>query len=356
MKRTLSILLAVCLMLSAVSLLAGCSKTGGGSGYPVTVGGVTIDKEPANIVVLNDDLADIVSYLGYDVKMVGRSAECDQDFLYVVPVMGSAASPDVNAITAAKADLVIADSTLNNNSKSALESAGVKVLTLESAKNEEDLRNLYISLGTALGGSEKGAVKGQEGYDALFTMLDKLNTASSSVVQTAAYLYLDGSGQLCTFVKGSLEYSIFNFNGCTNVLLNQTQPAVNPDELQKGSPAYVFYDSPAVLDYLKASPQLSNINGLVNGHTLQIPLKQFMRHGSTAEQTVFEMLNYIEKVTKSTPDQATVAPTKAAAAPTKAPATAEPETAEPVTEAPEVTEAQAEDVAVNEADNGNVVY
>lgn len=355
MKRTLSILLSLCLILSAMSLLAGCNKAGG-SGYPVEVAGVTIDKEPANIVVLNDDLADIVSYIGYDIKMVGRSAECDQDFLYVVPVMGSAASPDVNAITAAKADLVIADNTLGSNSKSALESAGVKVLTLTAAKNEEELRNLYISLGTALGGSEKGAVKGQEGYDSLFTMLDKLNTASSSVVQTAAYLYLDGSGQLCTFVKGSLEHSIFNFNGCTNVLLNQSQPTVNPDELQKGSPNYIFYDSPAVLDYLKASPQLSKISGLVSGHTLQIPLKQFMRHGSSAELTVFEMLNYIEKITKATPDQATVAPTKAAATPTKAPATEAPETEAPETDAPETDAQAADNVSADANADGQNTY
>ena len=357
MKRILSLITAVCLLLTVVSLFAGCDGPAGGE-YPVTIGDVTIDKEPESIVVLNDDLADIVSFLGYDIKMVGRSAECDQDFLYVVPVMGAAASPDVNAITAANTNLVIADSTLNANSKASLEQAGVKVLTLEPAKSAEELRTVYINLGMALGGKEKGAVKGQESYDELFNMLDTLNTATSSVVQTAAYLYLDGSGQLCTFVKDTLEYSIFSFNGCTNVFLNQATPVVNPDELRKGSPNYIFYDTPAVIQYLKASPELSKVSGLVNDHTMMIPLKQFMRHGSTAEKTVFDMLNYIEKVSKGTPDQAATTPkTAASTAPTSAATTAPTKPAE--TEADEESEEELEadeDIADSGVAENGIVY
>ena len=82
MKRILSIALALCMMLGCAALLGGCNGEKGDN-WPVTVGNVTIDKEPQNIVVLSDKLADIVSYIGYDVKMVGRSTECDQDFLYI---------------------------------------------------------------------------------------------------------------------------------------------------------------------------------------------------------------------------------------------------------------------------------
>ena len=100
MKRILSIALALCMLLSCAVVFTACSGEKSGE-YPVTVGGVTIEKEPKNIVVLNDVHADIISYIGYDIKMVGRSAECDQDFLSIVPAVGSAASPDVVAITAA---------------------------------------------------------------------------------------------------------------------------------------------------------------------------------------------------------------------------------------------------------------
>ena len=353
MKRTLSIVLVICLMLSVAALFAGCGEESGGPEYPVTIGGVTIDKEPQNVVVLNDDLADIISYIGYDIKMVGRSTECDQDFLHVVPEVGSAASPDLNAISNAAADLVIADSTLNANTKQSLESAGIKVLTMNPPTGEEELLNTYIDLGKALGGNVTGAGKGEKGYNDLFNMLDTLNTATSSVVQTAAYLYLDGSGQLCTFVKGSLEYKIFSFNGCTNVFLNQAEPVVKTEELRVGSPKYIFFDNPAVLDVVKTDPSLAKVDAMVNGHALMIPLKQFRRHGSTAEQTVFDMLNYIEKISKATADEATVAPTQAPTTAPKAAVTEAPAEEETAEEA--VTDAEVQTDAAVSAD-GEVQY
>lgn len=357
MKRTLSLILAFCIAMSCAVLLIGCDKTGSSAGYPVTINDTTIKKEPKKIVVLNDELADIISYIGYDIKMVGRSAECDQEFLHVVPTMGVAASPDVKAITDAGTDLVVADNTLSANIRQTLEQAGVTVLSITPPTTLEELHTVYVNLGTALGGSENGALKGENGFNDLHKMLDTLNTASSNVVQTAAYLYLDGSGQLCTLIKDSLEYVIFNFNGCSNVFVNQTEPVVNAKELKLSSPNYIFYDTPEVLEYLKKTPDFAKLSGLVKNQTLQIPIKQFRRHGSTAEQTVFQMLNYIEKITKATPDEATQAPTKAPetkAPETKAPETNAPETKAPETEAPE-TEAQ-EQAYYEEAYDNNYNY
>ena len=334
MKRTISIILAACIMLSCCALLGGCQKAGS-SDYPVTLGDVTIDKEPKNIVVLNDELADIISYIGYDIKMVGRSSECDQDYLYVVPIMGAAAAPDINAITAAGTDLVVADSTLTANAKSALEEANIKVLTLDPPTTEDELHTLYVNLGTALGGNETGAAKGENGYSSLFSMLSTLNKATSAVVQTAAYLYLDGSGQLCTFVKGSLEYKIFSYNGCTNVFLNQQTPVISASDLRVGSPKYIFYDTPETLAAVQADPEFAKVDAIFNGHTLQIPIKQFRRHGTTAEKTVFTMLDYIEKLSKTTPDEAenTAVSEAAAETPTAAETAAETEAASAVAEA-----------------------
>ena len=120
MKRILSIVLSLCLILSCAAIFGGCN-TKTSNDWPVTIGDVTIDKEPENIVVLNDVFADVISYIGYDIKMAGRSEECDQEFLHVVPVMGKGAAPDTAAIAAAKTDLVIADKTLSADAKSAIE-------------------------------------------------------------------------------------------------------------------------------------------------------------------------------------------------------------------------------------------
>ena len=99
---------AVCL-----ALLAGCS--GGGedisSGaaredYPVTVSDVTINEEPQEVVVLSQNLADVILAMNYEFSLVGRSAECTQSDLSVVPVM---TITDVDTMREAGVDLVLVD-------------------------------------------------------------------------------------------------------------------------------------------------------------------------------------------------------------------------------------------------------
>lgn len=341
MKRFLSLILSLCILLSCAVFFTGCSTGGVNSkDWPVTIGDVTIEKEPENIVVLNDVCADIISYIGYDIKMSGRSDECDQDFLYIVPTVGPAANPD---ITGTDADLVIADKTLSADAKSKIEATGAKVVIFDVPTTPEQLKNLYSDLGTVLGGKETGKEKGESGYEELLEMLSTMNTATSNVVQPVAYLYLDDSKQLCTFMKGTLEYQFFNYNGNDNVFANQENPVVNVEELRIGSPNFIFYDNETVLNTLTADADLANVTALIKQQTLLIPKKSFFRFGKSAEQAVFDMLNYIEKTTKATPDEATP---DAAAAAAEAPAAKAPA-------APTATEAPAaNDVA---ADDGEVI-
>ena len=337
MKRTLSLLLTACLIFGCVALLAGCKPEKGSNDFPVTFGDVTIEQEPKAIVVLSDKLADVITYIGYDVKMVGKSEECTQEFLQIVPAVGKAAAPDTAAITAAGADLVIADNTIPEEAKQSLTAAGIKVVTMNPATNTEQLGEMYENLGMILGGKETGREKGEKSFATLFDTLETLNTVTEKVVKTSAYLYLDESGQLCTFVKDSLEQKFFSYNGAANVLADQTEPLANIESLRIESPAFIFCDSIDVLNVLQSTPQLAKVNALVEGHTLVIPKANFERHGTSVEHAVFDMLSYIEKVTKATPDEATpaqAAPSDATVAPTQPAAT---------TAATEATEAEDEE-------------
>lgn len=346
MKRILSIVLSVCVLLSCAVIFAACD-TKNSKDWPVEMNGVTIDKEPENIVVLNDVHADVISYIGYNIKMVGRSAECDQDFLHVVPIMGSAASPDVNAIANADTDLVIADSTLSADAKSSIESNGAKVVVMDIPTNNEELKDLYINLGTVLGGKETGKEKGEKSYDEFFEMLDNLNTSTSNIVQTVAYLYLDDTGKLCTFTKGTMPFDFFNYNGKSNVFVNQEKPEVDLQQLRIGSPNYIFYDSEEVLTELKAHNELKNVNALKNEHTCLIPKKSFERYGSSTEKAIYDMLSYIQESSKSSEDEATPDYSPKVTVP---PATAAPK----ATDAPKATEAPKETAAEEAAANEDV--
>ena len=304
MKRTLSIFLVIAMLLSCAVFFSGCDDKKS-SEYPVTVGDVTIEAEPQSIVVLNDCIADIISYIEYDYKMVGRSIECDQDFLRIVPSVGTPDNPAVDTIAQKGADLVIADSTLSEKVRGKIEAEGITVITLDPPTDTTGLKELYSTLGAVLGGNTTGRAKGEKSYDGLFDMLGQFKTASTGVAKTSVYLYMDQNGRLCTFVKGSLEYKIFGYNGAVNVLSNQAEAAVDATQLKMGSPSYIFYDDESVLDYLKNDEKLMSLRALQNGKTYPIPLKNFKRYGTTCEQAVYDMVAFLNMQDAATIDEAT---------------------------------------------------
>ena len=353
MKRILSVTLIVCVLLSCAAVFSGCGGKKA-KDWPVEVAGVTIDKEPEKIVVLNDIHADIIAYIGYETKMVGRSSACDQEYLHSVPVMGTAAEPDVNAIANANADLVIADSTLSPSAKSSIESSGAKVIVLDVPAKTDDLKELYINIGTALGGKETGAEKGETKHEDLFDHLEAMSISTSNIVQTVAYLYLNDKGELCTFTPETLSYEFFSYSGKTNVFVNQKKdtPVIVPQELRLGSPNYIFYDSDDVLTALSANDEYKNVHALKDNHTYRIPKEDFSRCGKSTENALYQMLKYIEESSKATADEATVPPATVAAtvAETKPKETAAATTAETTAETTAPTEAAQDDEPIYYAD------
>lgn len=302
MKRTISLFIIVALIISCAFTLPGCSGSGSKE-YPVSYGDATISQEPQSIVVLNDSVADIIAYIGYHVKMAGRAVSCDQDYLRVVPSVGTSNNPAIDTIVQVGADLVIADSTLPDKIREKIEAQGIQVITMDRAGDLQSLEKQYSDIGAILGGNETGKKKGQDSYKSLFDMLSQFKTATTGVVKTTAYLYLDDSGALCSFTKGSLEQKIFNYNGTINALSHQETPQVNATDLRLGSPTYIFYDDEKVLEYLSNDEQLMNLGALREGRTYQLPLKKFYRQGVSFEKTVYEMIDYLNAQDQSTPDQ-----------------------------------------------------
>lgn len=304
-KKVISILL--CILMIAATTLCLCSCKGEESNeYPVTVAGITIEKEPQNIVVLSDCMADIISYIGYDIKMVGRSIQADQEFLSVVPLVGTSSDPNVDSIISYETNLVIADATLSESAKKALTEAGIPVLTLNRANSFEDLKTLYVSLGTALGGNVTGKQQGSDSYDILIkSMSDFKGAVPKDVVKTACYLYLDENGELCTLTKGTIEHELFSYCGAINVFPNQETPIVDLEQLKISTPSFIFYDDETVLEYLNNNAELSTMGALSNGKTYHVKKSDFDRQGTTYEELIYRMIEFMFITSEATADEAT---------------------------------------------------
>lgn len=304
-KRAISLLLCISLIFTMGLCLCACNGDKSNE-YPVTVGDVTIDKEPLNIVVLSSSMADIISYMGYDVKMVGRDIDSNQSFLSVVPIVGSALDPNVNSIISYEADLVIAEDSLSDNVKTSLLEAQIPVVTFSKATNLNELEELYVNIGTVLGGNITGAAQGQSSYDELITTLSDFEDAiPSDIVKTSCYLYLDDTGALCTFTKGSIEYELFSYCGAINVFSTQETPQVDLQQLKISTPSFIFYDDEAVLEYLNNDADLSTMGALTQGKTYQVDKMYFDRQGTTAEELIYHMIDFMFVQSEATVDEST---------------------------------------------------
>ena len=346
MKKLVSLILAAVLCFAAALPLAGC----GDENFPVSVANITIDKEPMNIVVLDPSSADIISYMNYDGKIVGRSDDVNQSFLSVAPSVGDANTPDVQKIIDSKAEIVFAGDKIDEKCVEEIEAANIKIIKLSIAGTPKDLSRNYNTIGKLLGGKVAGAQKGQSAYDKLIEHMDKLKVDAATAgdtqgVQTACYLYVD-NGTLCVMNSGTYVDMLIGYTGAVNVAVNVPDGNVDVGTLKVANPNFLFYADEQTLDVILNDKTLSQLDAVAGLNTMMITREQVTRQGQTALDTLEKMIYFMHPslaVKKATPDEAE---TQAAPAVTEAPTqAAQAATEAPTQEAPAATEAAPKSVA-----------
>lgn len=292
-KRLISILLAGALALSAMLMLAGCDE----GDYPVSVANIVIDSEPESIVVLDPDAADIIDYIGYSAKLVGRSDEVNQEWLSVAPSVGSAAEPDVNAIISSKADVVFATEELSDSAKQSLTEADITVVTMAEAITQAQIETNYISIGKILGGEEAGALKAERAYENLIESMTGIKAAvddarASDIPYEVCYLYTDDN-ELKMMTSGTYGDMLLGYTSAVNVAVNVTDNTVEVSTLKVANPEFIFYDSEETLARINADDTLKTLAAVKSKKLLMITPEQMSRQGTTALETLQTMVDFM---------------------------------------------------------------
>lgn len=286
MKKLTATILILITVLSA-AILGSCS---GENEYPVTVDGITINEEPENIVVLNKNLADIISCIGYDVKLVGRSDEVNQKGMSVVPSIGSCTDASDASIIKLNADIVFADETFSSQTKKKLEDKGITVVIPDKTNTPKQIKNIYKQLGAILGGNITGKAQGTDSFNTLYSELKDVKSAidEKNVIRTVCYLYSE-NGVLKTMNNATWGGNILDFTGATNVFHNSDNNTVNSDSLMLSNPDYIFCSDKKVVKYLKTNKTFKRLTALKK-HTYIIPLDEINMQGDTSLDTLKKML------------------------------------------------------------------
>ena len=306
MKRIISVLLAAVMVCTAVVIFAGC----GDGNYPVTVANITIDKEPEAIVVLDPSAADIISYMNYDGKIVGRSTEVDQSYLSVAPDFGAAADPDVNSIINSGAQVVFAGDKINDDAVKQLQEKKIQVIKMSLADTPKELETNYLTIGKILGGAVTGLEKGTSSYETLIEHMEKLkievsSSTTSGALETACYLYVD-DGSLRVMTSGTYVDMLIGYTGAVNVAVNIIDGNVEVNTLRIANPNYIFYSDEQTLNAIQSDDVLSKLTAVTSGKALQVSEKEITRQGLTALATLEKMIGFMhpELAKKATTDEA----------------------------------------------------
>ncbi|MBQ2427905.1 MAG: peptidoglycan-binding protein [Ruminococcus sp.] len=306
MKRIISVLLAAVMVCTAVVIFAGC----GDGNYPVTVANITIDKEPEAIVVLDPSAADIISYMNYDGKIVGRSTEVDQSYLSVAPDFGAAAEPDVNSIINSGAQVVFAGDKINDDAVKQLQEKKIQVIKMSLADTPKELETNYLTIGKILGGAVTGLEKGTSSYEKLIEHMEKLkievsSSTTSGALETACYLYVD-DGSLRVMTSGTYVDMLIGYTGAVNVAVNIIDGNVEVNTLRIANPNYIFYSDEQTLNAIQSDDVLSKLTAVTSGKALQVSEKDITRQGLTALATLEKMIGFMhpELAKKATTDEA----------------------------------------------------
>lgn len=281
-KRWIAAILAAVMTLT---LFSGCG--GGGTDengvakndYPVSIGGVTFDQSPERVVVLSPSMADVILAMGYEIKLVGRTEDCTQEDLSVLPTVGSSTAVAVDKIKELNPNLVLSDTALSESQQKELSDAGIKTLVLQPAKTREELELLYQNIGAVLYGGKTGVETAKKRIGSLLKTLDEMNRTipESDIPVVACYLY-DLTG---TAVTGdSFGSKLIEYSGAINAFSGSTDSSVDLKDLSINDPTYIFC-APGVKAELAASETFKTLTAVKEGRVYEMEPSLIQWQGRT---------------------------------------------------------------------------
>lgn len=237
LKRIISILLAVILILPCILCSAGCSSDGGN--YPVTVAGLLIEEKPKFIVCLSNKFTQIIVDMGYTHLLSGRSAECTIPEVQTINAFGTASRPSADLLATYGCDLLIVDTSSPIEELQAVHDLGIPILQLYTPSDRLGFINLYRCLGAAMEGRIDGYNTGDKLATEILIQLDDVHRAVSEEDAVTVCIYTDSA--LTKAITGDmLGNMLIEIAGGFNVAVEGKWGTISLDNVAKGNPDVIL--------------------------------------------------------------------------------------------------------------------
>lgn len=252
--------------------------------YPVTAGSLIFNEQPDSVGSLSPAITEIICQLGYGYKIIGRSSYCDYPEAVENKVsLGSAANPDVEAIIAAKPQLLVSHSPIAKKDITQIENAGTRVWIISAPNSVEELYACYRDIAAVFGGEIDCEDTASEAMKPLFNALFEAQDSVESFV----YIM---SPDLAAASNSTFAGSFFSSFG-TNAAGDNEDISLTEEELTELDPQWI------ILPYNVSEEELpSGLSAVENGRIITLDeemLERIERPTSRLDSVVYDILKQI---------------------------------------------------------------
>ena len=277
MKKLISLVLIVCMLMSVASLALGETTV-----YPVEITDhagrtVTFEQEPQRIVSGYYISTSALIALGLTDRIVGVEAKADKRAIYKfsapqlidLPNVGTAKEFNLEGCAALEPELVILPLRLKSAAET-LEQLGVPVL-LVNPESEAELKDMLALI--------SAAANVQDRADALTGFMAEQEAFLTGITGEKPSVYLAGnSAMLSTAGEAMYQSHMIDLAGGVNAAAELTDTywaEISYEQLLAWDPDYIVLASDAAytVEDVLADPNLVSCKAVVNGHVVQIPGK-----------------------------------------------------------------------------------
>ena len=292
MKKLISLVLALAVLLCAVSALADVEVT------DMTGRTVALEQPAARLVVLTAADVEIVYALGAGDSVVAVGAYCDYPAdVFALPQVQSGAETNIEEILALEPDVVIMDTMAQTPEQvEALENAGVKVVMTDS----NSIADTYTAIALI------GAVIGRtaEAEEMIAAMQQTFEAVAAAAENTGKTVYFEVSPLqwgLWAAGNGSFMQELADLCGLTNVFADQPAWAeVSAEQVIALNPDYIITttgywgEGPLPEEEIASRDGWTEMTAVVNGDVYAVDSNVFSRPGPRLAQAAEMLLQIVQ--------------------------------------------------------------
>lgn len=222
---------------------------------------------PARIVSLNPTTTELLFAIGAGDRVVGRSRwDMWPDSARLVPALGDALRPSVEALLAARPDLVLLYASADNRpAADRLEAAGIPTIGLKIDRIEHFARATRL-LGALTGDS----LRARTVVDTVLATLDRVRSRTAGLERPSVFWHIWDS-PLITIGSGSFLNELIEIAGGTNIYgdFGEVSPAISLEDVARRNPDWILA-GPDGAETIRAGAAWQAVPAVAGGRVLVV--------------------------------------------------------------------------------------